>query len=124
MGNALEKVIDKIFSFFPGVKGLYGLLKQVFNLVFRRKEEKEREFKVVFVEYPHREEWALAFLTGKCNESTSPSDDKDYYTVFMPTTPNPTTGFLMFVPENKIIRTDLTMNDAIKLIFTGGIIKQ
>jgi uncharacterized membrane protein len=42
----------------------------------------------------------------------------------MPTTPNPTTGFLMFVPENKIIRTNLTMNDAIKLIFTGGIIKQ
>jgi uncharacterized membrane protein len=97
-------------------------LNQDFHLVLRRKEEESR-LKVAFVEYLPGEERALVFLTGKNNENTYPSDDKEYYTVFMLTTPNPTTGFLMFVPKNKIIHTDLILNDAVKSIFLGGIIK-
>jgi uncharacterized membrane protein len=78
----------------------------------------------VLLEYPHRIKWAIAFLTGKCTERWTPDPSKQYYTVFMPTTPNPTTGFLMIVSGDEIQQTDITPNEAFKLILSGGIIKE
>jgi uncharacterized membrane protein len=122
VGRALERLVDRLFGFFPGVKGLYRTLKQIFDLVFRGGRGKE--YKPVLVQYPHRGSWALAFLTGKCTEQTTPDAEKEYYTVFMPTTPNPTSGFLMIFPEDEIRYTGLTPGDAFKLIMSGGIVKE
>ena len=121
-GKAIERVIDRVFGFIPGVKGLYNMLKQIFNLLFRRGEG--QHYKPVLVQYPHKDSWALAFLTGKCTADTSPDTDRNYYSVFMPTTPNPTSGFMLIFPEEDIIHPNLTASDAIKLIMSGGIVKK
>lgn len=121
-GKAIGKVVDKLFTFVPGIKGLYKSMKQLFDLVLKRSESDA--FKPVLIEYPHKGKWAVAFLTGPCNEKISPSPDKEYFTVFMPTTPNPTTGFLMIVPRDDIVTIDISMNEVLKMILSGGVVKE
>jgi uncharacterized membrane protein len=122
VGKAVERFVDWFFGSLPGVKGLYRTVKQIFDLVFKRGSGKD--YKPVFVQYPHSGAWAIAFLTGKCSENLAPDMTRDYYTVFMPTTPNPTSGFLMIFPEDEIRHTEMSAGEAFKLIISGGIAKK
>ena len=63
-------------------------------------------------------------VVGRCTEQTAPDTEREYSTVFMPTTPNPTSGFLMIFPEEEIRHTGLAPGDAFKLIMSGGIVKE
>ena len=122
VGKAVERFVDWFFGSLPGLKGLYRTVKQIFDLLSKRGSGKE--YKPVFIQYPHTGSWSVAFLTGKCSRDLAPDSGKDYYTVFMPTTPNPTTGFLMIVPEDEMRHTEMTAGEAFKLIMSGGIAKQ
>jgi uncharacterized membrane protein len=75
------------------------------------------------IEYPHKGKWAVAFLTGPCTDKVSPSSDREYVTVFMSTTPNPTTGFVMIIPREEMIHIDISMNETLKMILSGGVVK-
>ncbi|MEW5814892.1 MAG: DUF502 domain-containing protein [Spirochaetota bacterium] len=121
VGSKIQKLVETAITSLPGIKPIYNSFKQLFNLIFRNPGSSEK--KVVLIEYPLKGKYALAFLTGKCNEKITPDGKKVYYTVFMPTTPNPTTGFLMLVEEKDIIPVEITMDEAIKVIFSGGLIK-
>jgi uncharacterized membrane protein len=121
-GKAIGKVVDLLFTFVPGIKGFYKSTKQLFDLVLKRRDN--TAFKPVLIEYPHRGKWAIAFLTGPCNDTVSPTTDKEYFTVFVPTTPNPTSGFLLIAPREDIMTIDISMNDTLKMILSGGVVKE
>ena len=120
IGKELLRRIDITFNAIPGIKVVYKSIRQVVD--FFSKEQKSVFTKPVLVEYPSAGIWAVGFNTGQITGHGIPADEKRY-TVFVPTTPNPTSGFLAVVPPEKIRELDTTAEEAIKLILTGGIIK-
>ncbi len=121
VGRAVRKSIEHFLMTIPLVSSVYSLFKDFLDLIQRY--QNKNEFKqVVFVEYPHRDKWVVAFLTGQCSPRFSP-DGREFYTVFMPSTPNPTTGFMFIVPKEDIRFTDLSIEETFKLILSGGFIK-
>lgn len=121
----LKKIIhwieEKIFFKVPLLRSVYSGIKQ---LVHALTQQDQLSFnKVVLVEFPTPGTYSIGFLTG---EFLSVIPDKEYimhYNVFIPTTPNPTTGFFVIVPKEKFSEIDLTRQEAMAIIISGGIIK-
>lgn len=110
-----EAVLAKI----PLVRSVYSATKQVFNAVFASNSQAFR--KVLLVEYPRKGIWSIAFLTG----SELSVDDKStpMYSVFIPTTPNPTSGFLLLVPQSDTREVDMSVDDALKYVISLGVMQ-
>ena len=77
---------------------------------------------VVLVEYPRRGIGAIGFVTGPTRGEVQDRTDEDLVNIFLPTTPNPTSGFLLFVPKKDLIHLDMTVEEGIKLVISGGIV--
>jgi uncharacterized membrane protein len=117
--HALETIVFRL----PLVSSVYSGIKQ---LVFAFDPNNKVSFKkVVLVEFPRTGMYSVGFLTGEFAESLKPDAEKDteLYTVFVPTTPNPTTGFFVILPAKDITVIDLTQQEAMTLIISGGIIQ-
>ncbi|MBI4437015.1 MAG: DUF502 domain-containing protein [Candidatus Omnitrophica bacterium] len=113
-GRALLKSFENLLLRTPVVKNVYAAAKQVIETVSL--PGKENFKKVVLVEYPRKGIFALGFVTG----STKGPDGKTLLNVFMSAPPNPATGNLIFVPEDEIVETDLSIEEAAKIIVSGG----
>ncbi len=111
-----EFLLDKI----PFVKGIYSLFKQVADTVISRDRGAFR--KVVLIEYPRRDIWAVAFVTGISEGEVQEVTSKRLVNIFVPTTPNPTSGFYILVPEDDMIELSMTVEEAFKLIISGGMV--
>ena len=111
-----EKLVDRI----PFVKGVYTLFKQVVDTVLKRDHGAFR--KVVLIEYPRQGIWSVAFVTGKSSGEVQRVTAEDVVNVFVPTTPNPTSGFYVLVPEKDLIALKMTVEEAFKLIISGGMV--
>ena len=77
---------------------------------------------VVMFEYPRKGTWAMGFVTGATKGEVQSKTKKDTINVFIPTTPNPTSGFLLFIPQNDLIYMDMSVEEGIKMIVSGGIL--
>ncbi|OGB83442.1 hypothetical protein A3F66_00235 [candidate division TM6 bacterium RIFCSPHIGHO2_12_FULL_32_22] len=118
--SILHKFEFLIFKI-PLVRPIYSGIKQ---LVEALTDQGKISFKtVVMAEFPTAGSYCLGFLTGESLDAVTPDKSKRYYNIFIPTTPNPTTGFFILMPEEKIINTDLTRHEAMTMIISGGIIK-
>ncbi len=104
----------------PVVRSIYSWTKQVFETVLSQRKSTFNE--VVMVEYPARGTWAIGFITGRTEGEVQDLTDATVYNVFVPATPNPTTGFLLFIPEQDLRRLDLTVEEGIKLVISSGIV--
>lgn len=117
--NFGERLVDSI----PGVRNLYGFFKNVFEMAL---QQSERSFKEVgLIEYPRPGLWALAFVVTKTKGEVAyklRESDENLVSVFIPTTPNPTSGFLLFVPAHDIKILDMSVEDGAKLIFSAGLV--
>ncbi len=111
-----ERLVDRI----PVVKGIYTLFKQVSDTVFKRDRGAFR--KVVLIEYPRKGIWAVAFVTGVSEGEVQEVTEKRLVNVFVPTTPNPTSGFYILVPDDELIELKMTVEEAFKLIISGGMV--
>lgn len=111
-----EKLVDRI----PLVKGIYNLFKQVSDTVLNRERGAFR--KVVLIEYPRKRIWAVAFVTGVTKGEVQQVTADRLVNVFVPTTPNPTSGFYILVPEDEMIELSMTVEEAFKLIISGGMV--
>jgi len=111
-----EMVVNKI----PLVRVLYGALRQVSEAIFVKGDTQFK--KVVLIEYPRRGIYSLGFITGKAGDKLSANTRPHMVGVFVPTTPNPTSGFYLIVPEEDIINVDISIEDAFKLILSGGMV--
>ncbi|MBI3039926.1 DUF502 domain-containing protein [bacterium] len=122
LGKRLIRWVDYSLESLPIVRSLYVGVKQVSEILF---QNKQGEFqKVVFVEYPKEASWTLAFVTGELNGSfASPRLPNSLLCVFVPTTPNPTSGFMLIVDSSKVIEAKLSIEEAMKMIISGGLIK-
>lgn len=116
----LIHAIERLFAKIPLINQVYGGIKQ---LVHALGSQDEGTFKkVVMVPFPHQNSLSIGFLTSEVPASILPGPDR-YFHVFIPTTPNPTSGFLVQIKESDIRIVDLTRQEAMSLIISGGIIK-
>lgn len=117
----LIQVIEDIFSRIPLISTVYSGVKQ---LVHAFTAQDELSFKkIVIVEFPLKGIYSLGFLTSQVPHQISPETNKTYVNIYIPTTPNPTTGFFVMVPEGEYKETDLTRQEATALIISGGILQ-
>ncbi|MBN2179828.1 MAG: DUF502 domain-containing protein [Deltaproteobacteria bacterium] len=111
-----EWIVDKI----PFVSGIYKGVKQLVDAIF---SDKHRSFrKAVLIEYPRRGLYSIAFVTGDSQGEVQEKTAEKHINLFVPTTPNPTSGFYIMIPENDIIPLDMSVEEAFSLIISGGII--
>ena len=120
MGQLLLRMSEYVLAKMPIVRTIYSALKQIFETVMTTKNRAFRD--VVMLEYPRKGIYCLAFLTGATAGEVEDLTDEDTVNVFLPTTPNPTSGFLLFVPRKDIQILDMTVEEGIKMIVSAGII--
>ena len=121
-GRSLLGLGERIVDTMPVVRTLYGALKNIIETVFN---SDERNFeKAALIEYPRRGLWAIVFITSKTKGEVAQKIPDPLVSVFLPTTPNPTSGFLLFVPESDLIPLDMTVEQAARMIISGGIINE
>ncbi len=120
IGRVIMGYAERTLARVPIVRSVYGATKQLFETVLAQKSTAFR--KVVLIEYPCRGTWAVGFMTGQTLGEVQSETADVVYNIFIPATPNPTTGFLLFVPERDIHVIDMSVEDGIKLVVSGGIV--
>ena len=122
MGKSLLNLGEDMVDRMPVVRSVYNGLKQLAETVFAQSETSFD--KVCLVEYPRKGIWAVAFIStttkGEVNQKIPV--DEQLISVFLPTTPNPTSGFLLFVPQSDLIELDMSVGDAMKLVISAGLV--
>ena len=103
----------------PLVRSIYSAVKQVINAVLATNSQAFR--KVVLIEYPRKGLWSIAFLTGTQNTQLSEQLQEEVYTLFIPTTPNPTSGFLIMLPKSETTELDMSIDEALKFVISLGV---
>lgn len=120
LGKTLIRIGEKILNRMPIIRSVYNTLKQIFETVISEKKGNFQE--VVLVEYPRKGLWAIAFISGENTGEIQSKLKDDVVNVFLPTTPNPTSGFLLFVPKKDIIRLDMTPDEGAKYVISAGLV--
>ncbi len=120
LGRKLFGLVDNVFLQIPGISNLYNGLKQVTEtLMGRRKGIFER---VVLFEYPRKGLYSLAFITGRDEGLIEPLAEKGLVYLFIATTPNPTSGIFLIVPEKDVTPVDISVEDAMKMVISSGMV--
>ncbi|WP_058998673.1 DUF502 domain-containing protein [Leptolyngbya sp. NIES-2104] len=119
-GRWLLDVGEQVLQAIPLAGAIYKTLKQLLETVLRDSSGKFR--RVVLVEYPRQGVWSLGFVTGAIGAEVQSHFNHDMLSVFIPTTPNPTTGWYAVVPESDVINLSMPIEDAFKVIISGGIV--
>ena len=115
------KFIEDIFSQIPLLSTVYFGAKQLISAFSGQNKTSFKD--VVFVEFPRPGIYSIGFLTSEVPVEIAPNDKTTYYNVYIPTTPNPTTGFFILLPKDQFHHANLTRQEAITLIISGGILQ-
>jgi uncharacterized membrane protein len=122
IGRSFIKYAENLVNRMPVVRSFYSGIKQIAETVFA---QQERSFeKACMIEYPRKGIWAIGFIstTAKGEIADRNSSNGPMVSVFVPTTPNPTSGFLLFLPKKDIIELDMSIEDAAKLVISAGLV--
>lgn len=122
LGRSLLSVGENIVGRMPLVRNIYSGLKQIFETVL---DERGNSFtKAALIEYPRRGLWAIVFISTdtKGEVAKKLKDEAETVSVFLPTTPNPTSGFLLFVPREDVVELNMGVEDAAKLVISAGLV--
>lgn len=120
VGRWLLDVGERLLQAIPFAGSVYKTLKQLLETVFQDSSSKFR--RVVLVEYPRKNVWTIGFVTGVVSPPIQAQMPSPVLSVFIPTTPNPTTGWYAVVPEDEVITLSLSIEDAFKILISGGIV--
>ena len=121
IGRNLLKLGEMILFKTPVIRTIYSSIKQIMETVMSTNSKSFKE--VVLVEYPRKDIWVIAFVTSSVKgEIDNKIKKSDLVSIFVPTTPNPTSGFLLFVAKKDLIYLDMPVEQAVKLIISGGIV--
>ncbi|MDF0552366.1 DUF502 domain-containing protein [Kamptonema sp. UHCC 0994] len=110
---------ERLLQAIPLAGSVYKTLKQLLETLLKSNDKFRR---VILVEYPRRGIWALGFVTNTVNAEIESHLQGSMISIFVPTTPNPTTGWYAIVPENEVITLSMSVEDAFKVIISGGIV--
>jgi len=120
IGKSLLKAGENLLGRVPVVSSVYNSLKQIVQTVA---DQKDRAFRdVCLIEYPKKDVWAIGFVTADLTGEPAKALGDDMVCVFVPTTPNPTSGFLLFVKKDSIQILDMTPEEGAKMIISGGMV--
>lgn len=117
-GKYLLSVGERIMLSIPGVNAVYKTVKQIVDTFGT--QQRNLFSKVVLIEFPRKGSWVIGFLTSRARGEAQAKTNAEVWTVFVPTTPNPTSGFLVFVPTSEIIELEMSVGEGMKLIISGG----
>ncbi|MEM8915756.1 MAG: DUF502 domain-containing protein [Pseudomonadota bacterium] len=120
LGRWLVRTSETIVHRIPAIRTVYAAIKQILETVLAHQSDAFRE--VVLIEYPRRGIWAVGFVTGTTQGDVGRRIHGQTVNVFLPTTPNPTSGFLLFLPREDVIFLDMTVEEGIKLVISAGIV--
>lgn len=119
-GRLWMRISERVLNQMPVIRNVYSAVKQILETVLAQQSNAFRE--AVLIEYPRRGIWAIGFLTGKTKGEVQNLTEEECINVFLPTTPNPTSGFLLFVPKKDLVPLSMSVEDAIKMVISGGIV--
>jgi uncharacterized membrane protein len=114
IGKKVLKLIEKLLFRLPIVKVVYSTTKGIFQAFSLQGKGSFK--KVIFFQYPRKGLWTLALVTG----TTTGMNGEEYYSIFFPSTPNPTTGYLLFVKKKESIEANLSIEEGMKILISGG----
>jgi uncharacterized membrane protein len=120
-GGEFQRAWERLLGRVPVARSIYGGVKQLLEAIFTT-EQSSRFNRVVMIEYPRRGVYALAFTTGPARGAVQDAVDETMINCFLPTTPNPTSGFYLLVPTEDITDLDLTVEDAFKIVMSAGLV--
>jgi uncharacterized membrane protein len=117
-GKVFFSAGERLMQSIPGVNGVYNTVKQIVD-TFGTKNRNLFN-KVVLVEFPRKGAWVVGFLTSKAQSEPQVRTGDKVWTVFVPTSPNPTSGFLLMVPPADIVELEMTVAEGMKMVISGG----
>lgn len=119
-GQWLLNQSNRVLSNIPIVKSIYNSVKQVSDTLFSSSGQAFRE--AVLVQYPRQGSWTIAFVTGKPSGEVADALATEHVTLYVPTTPNPTSGFMLIVPRADVRVLDMSVDEALKYIISMGVV--
>ncbi len=120
-GKFFVRIWEKIIRKMPIVSSIYSLVKQIFETFLSQKSRSFSE--VVLVQYPRSGLWTIAFVSkDKTDGEIAAKTGENMMSIYVPTTPNPTSGFLIFVPQKDVIKLDMSVEEGIKYVLSCGIV--
>jgi len=120
IGRFWFRTSEKILSRMPVIRSIHSAIKQIFETVLSNQSNAFRE--VVLFEYPRRGSWAMGFITGHTQGEVQDITKDEVVNVFLPTTPNPTSGYLLFIPRRELVTLSMSVEEGIKMVVSGGIV--
>ncbi len=120
LGKKLVFVWERVVEHIPIVNKIYTAVKQLVDTIAKGTNQEFQ--RVVLIEYPRQNLYALAYITGVAMGELQDKTHKQMLNVYVPTTPNPTSGFYLMVPEEDVIPLDMSVEESFKLLMSGGIL--
>jgi uncharacterized membrane protein len=120
LGQRLVLFWEKVLGRIPVVKTIYSSVKQVSDTLFA--PGGQAFSKALLVQYPRRDSWTIAFLTGTPGRDVAKHLQGDYVSVYVPTTPNPTSGFFLMMRRADVIELDMSVDEALKYVISMGVV--
>ncbi len=117
-GKMFVNMAERLIQGIPGVNAVYNSVKQVVDTFGT--QGRSMYNKVVLVEFPRKGTWTLAFLTTKNQGEAQTRTGQAVWTVYVPTTPNPTGGYMIMLPSSEVIELDMSVGDGMKMLISGG----
>ena len=120
LGRLIIRISEYIVDRMPVIRTLYSAIKQIFETIMASQSSAFRE--VVMLEYPRKGVWSIGFVTGISEGEVQSHTEVETVNVFVPTTPNPTSGYLLFVPKTELKYLSMSVEEGVKLVVSAGII--
>ncbi|MBX6391971.1 MAG: DUF502 domain-containing protein, partial [Burkholderiales bacterium] len=120
LGERLLRLWERALLKVPVVNSIYNGVKQISDTLFKPGGQAFR--KALLVRWPHGDSWTIAFLTGKPGGDVVNHLDGEYVSVYVPTTPNPTSGYFVMLRRSEVIELDMTIDEALKYVISMGVV--
>ena len=120
LGRMFVRAGEGLLNRMPIVRSFYGGVKQIFETVLSDRAQSFSE--VVLIEFPRAGMWTLGLVVGKAYSELNEKAGVELYNIYVPTSPNPTSGYVVFLPRSEMKHLDMTVEDCLKMIISGGIV--
>jgi len=122
IGRRVVTLWEHLLQRVPLVRGIYATIKSMMDVLSFQEKDKGREkySRVVMIEFPRKGQYALALVTGVTPGEVQHISSDRVINIYVPTSPNPSSGYLLFVPESELIPVSMTVDEAMKMMFSGG----
>lgn len=121
VGRTMMAIGDYLIAKMPIISGVYSTFRKIFETLFGAGQNAAFRHPVL-IEYPRKGLWTIAFLTGPVYDGIQDKVEDELVSVYVPTTPNPTSGFLIYVPQKDVIALNLSVDEALKIVLSTGIV--